>query len=268
VNTSAVRRRAALDYHRVSVPFLLAPWLGDLFAAATPQAGDRVLDLACGTGLVAQHAAAFVGPRGRVVGADIDPLRLAVARRVQPVSSVLRWRQADAMALPFRRAAFDLAFCNQGLQFVADPGAALRELRRVLKRGGRVVAAVWNRIDSSPYYAAIGRGVGRSFGPDGRAAVDAAFALGESGALARLMSQAGLREVVSRTVHKALALPEPERFLPAQLAAGAVAERYAAASPAARAALVADILVELGPHRAASGALIAPFEVHLVSALA
>ncbi len=111
--------------------------------------GDAVLDLACGTGLVARHAAPLVAPNGRVVGVDINTAMLAVAHEQCP--DVLEWVEAPCDALPFDDATFTQVICQQGLQFFPDPVAALREVRRVLRPGGAIIATVWATPGHNPY---------------------------------------------------------------------------------------------------------------------
>jgi SAM-dependent methyltransferase len=126
---------SAQAYERWLVPPIFAPFADDLVADVRP--GDRVLDVACGTGIVARRAAA----RGAaVVGVDLNEQMLAVARASAPD---IRWLAADAADLPLPDAAFERVFCQQGLQFMADPAAAVGQMRRVLAPGGRLSVSVW-----------------------------------------------------------------------------------------------------------------------------
>lgn len=111
--------------------------------------GAVVLDLACGTGLVARHAAPLIAPGGRVVGVDINPTMLAVARARCPAP--VEWVEAPCESLPFDEATFTHVICQQGIQFFPDPAAALREVRRVLRPEGVVVATVWATPGRNPY---------------------------------------------------------------------------------------------------------------------
>lgn len=90
---------------------------------------DRVLDLACGTGIIARLASERLGAGCRIFGVDINPEMIAVARSIKPEIS---WHQANASDLPFETGVFDVIFCQQGLQFIPDQTAAVREMRRVL----------------------------------------------------------------------------------------------------------------------------------------
>lgn len=120
-----------------------------LASTAGLRPGDAVLDLACGTGLVARHARPRVGPTGRVVGTDINPAMLSVARAV--VSEDVEWVQAPADDQPFPENSFDHVLCQQGVQFFPDPVAAMVEARRVLKPSGRLSATVWATPGRNPY---------------------------------------------------------------------------------------------------------------------
>lgn len=110
-------------YERYLVPELFAPWAEHLVERAALRPGDRVLDVGCGTGIVARRAAPHVGAAGEVVGIDLNEGMLEVARATDPT---IEWRHGDATAMPFVDGAFDVVFCQQVLQFIPDPGAGLR----------------------------------------------------------------------------------------------------------------------------------------------
>jgi ubiquinone/menaquinone biosynthesis C-methylase UbiE len=133
-------------------------WAQALVQLAAPQEGDRLLDVACGTGPIARQAAPFVGPTGRVVGLDLNAGMLEIARSMpMPESISLEWRQGDATALPFQNASFDVVCCSQGLQFFPDRAAALGEMFRVLAPVGRLALAVWRGIEHQPFYSGFAR---------------------------------------------------------------------------------------------------------------
>ena len=127
-------------YEHSLVPTLFTPWAHDLIARAALRPGERVLDVACGTGIVARLAAAHVGIAGHVIGVDLNPGMLAVARAqtLTTASARVEWRAGDANALPCDNATFDVVFCQQGLQFFPDKDRTLREMYRVLAPEGRL----------------------------------------------------------------------------------------------------------------------------------
>ena len=120
-----------------------------LAEGALIHAGDVVLDLACGTGLVARHAAALVSPDGRLVGADINPAMLEIARG--SIEAGVEWVESPSDALPFDDDTFTHVICQQGFQFFPDPVAAMRETRRVLQPCGVLIATVWATPGQNPY---------------------------------------------------------------------------------------------------------------------
>ena len=133
---------------------------------------ERVLDVACGTGVVARLAAARVGGSGNVVGLDLNPGMLAVAASIAPetpaTSAPITWREASATKMPFTDASFDIVYCQLGLQFFPDRSAALREMHRVLVSEGRLGLMVWRGIEHSPGFRVLADALGRHVRPRGR----------------------------------------------------------------------------------------------------
>jgi len=141
-------------YERYATQYM-GQWAPDLIDIAALQPGERVLDLACGTGLLARLATPLVGPAGHVTGLDINAEMLAVAREIAPEhGALIEWIEGSAVAMTFEDASFDVIVCQQGLQFFPDREAALREMLRVLVPGGRVALSVWK--SPSPYNRAVG----------------------------------------------------------------------------------------------------------------
>lgn len=175
----------AENYERILVPSIFRPWAEELLGRARPiGAADRILDLGCGTGIVARVLRERLGGAARITGVDASPAMLAMARTLAPE---LAWHEADATNLPFADASFELVVAQQMLQFVPDCAAALREIRRVLVPGGRLVAATWRPRHEQPLYDLLGRIAERHLGTPN----EKRFLLGDDARLRRLLEEAG-----------------------------------------------------------------------------
>jgi SAM-dependent methyltransferase len=180
---------AAAGYQELLVPALMQEWAPQVAEAAGIRTGDRVLDVACGTGVLTREAASRAQPGGAVTGLDLSPEMLAVAARLSPA---LRWQQGSAQALPFADRSFDAVVSQFGLMFFPDPVAALREMLRVLVPGGRLAVAVWASLADTPAYAAEVELVERLAGKEAGDALRAPFALGDPQRVAELCAAAGI----------------------------------------------------------------------------
>lgn len=141
------RPAAATIYREIHLPRIFLPWARVLLEMVPVQRGDAILDVATGPGTVARLAAALAGAGGRVVGVDVSAAMLAVARDwpPEPGAAPIEYIESSATSMRVPSAAFDVAYCQHGLQHMSDPLAALREIRRALKSGGCIGLAVWAR---------------------------------------------------------------------------------------------------------------------------
>jgi len=143
---------AAELYEQSFVPAIFARSATMLADIASIAPGERVLDVGCGTGIVAREVAKRVGAEGRVVGLDLNPRMLAVAVRLAPE---IDWRQGDAGDLPFEAGAFDVVVSQYALMFFPDRAQALREMWRVLAPRGRLAVAVCGPLAEASGYRAL-----------------------------------------------------------------------------------------------------------------
>jgi SAM-dependent methyltransferase len=188
-DTGQLTGSAAEVYDEFFLPALFEAWPPHLVEAAGLQPGMRVLDVACGTGVLAQEAARAVGPEGHVVGVDLNPGMLAVARQKAPEGD---WRQGPAEDLPLEGEDFDAVVSQFGLMFFRDRRGAVREMWRVLRPGGRMAVAVWDALLNTPGYTAAVRLLGRLFGSQTADLLRAPYELGDPQALQSLWRSAGL----------------------------------------------------------------------------
>ncbi|MGD9599373.1 MAG: methyltransferase domain-containing protein [Steroidobacteraceae bacterium] len=191
-NDLHARAAPAEVYERLFVPALFRQWGPIVLDAARVRAGHDVLDVACGTGALTGAAAQRVQPGGSATGLDANDDMLVVARRTGPA---VEWRQGRAEQLPFIDERFDAVVSQFGLMFFEDRTMALREMRRVLRPGGRIAVAVWDALDHAPGYAVLAELLHRLFGPQVAESFRAPFNLGDPERLAALCMDAGLAAV-------------------------------------------------------------------------
>jgi ubiquinone/menaquinone biosynthesis C-methylase UbiE len=180
---------AASAYERDFVPAMMAQWPPILAEIAAIGAGDRVLDVACGTGVLARAAADRVGAQGRVTGLDLNDGMLAVARRLRPE---IEWQQGDAAKLPFADGAFDVVASQMAFMFFPDRRAALREMWRVLAPGGRLAVLVCAPIERARGYRLLAEILRREAGDAAAAMVEGYFGAGDEAGLQRLCREADI----------------------------------------------------------------------------
>lgn len=202
---------ASENYERFFVPSIGAPLADDLVDRAALRPGERVLDVACGTGVIARRASERVGAQGRVAGLDVNPGMLAVARSTAPSDVPIDWYEASAEAMPLPDEAFDAAICQLSLQFVPDKVAALREMRRVLVPNGRALLNVPGPMPD--LFEVLADAMGRHVGAHAAGFVRHVFSLYETDEIQRLFEEAGFRDIDVRTEVKTLQLPPPREFL-------------------------------------------------------
>jgi SAM-dependent methyltransferase len=221
-----------------------APWAGDLVALADVREGERVLDVACGTGIVARQAVSRVGTAGLVVGLDVNEDMLSVARRTSAAATI-EWRQANAAALPFSNGTFDVVCCEQAIQFFPDPVKCLGEMRRVLRDTGRAAVSVCRPIRYSPAYATLADALERHVGPEAGAMMRSPFSAWSVDEFRGLFSAAGFARTRVRIDVWDLRYPSVAEFLRREAASSPLAGLIRVLNDDARRDLVRDLEVRL-----------------------
>jgi len=252
-----------LNYERYFVPAIGAPAAKALVEIAALHPGERVLDVACGTGVVARLASEAVGIDGTVAGLDINPGMLAVARATTPAGTEIEWHEASAEAMPLPDASFDAVLCQMGLQFVPDKQAALRQMRRVLAPGGRLILNVPGPVPQ--LFSVMGEALARHIDAEAVAFVDQVFSLHDTAEIRNLIDGAGFRDISVQADTKALRLPAPETFLWQYVHSTPLADAVAQVSDERRGALERDVAAKWQEF-VTDGALI--LQVRMVAATA
>lgn len=243
-----------------------SPWAEALVALADAKNGDRVLDVACGTGIVARHAARRVGSAGTVVGIDLNDGMLEVARTAAAgVQPPIEFRHGNASSLPLPAGAFDVVFCEQAIQFFPDPVTAIGEMRRVLTPRGRAAVSVCRPIAFSPAYVAMARALDRYVGPEAGAVMRSPFCTWDVGQLRSLFLQGGFRDVRVRIDVCSLRYPSCEQFLFQEAASSPLAALVGVLDEAVRTDLIAALETALADHVDDAG-VVCPIEIYVVLA--
>jgi SAM-dependent methyltransferase len=246
-------------YEAELVPAFFAQWAPSLCATAGTATGQRVLDVACGTGIVARTAAETTGAAS-VVGVDLNEAMLTVARRVRPD---LDWRRADVAALPFADESFEVVLCQTALMFFADRARALREMSRVTTHGGTVAVLVPASLADQPVYAPLVDLITHHAGADARSLLDTYFACGDVDQLVGLFQEAGLCMATTRTMRGRVRYPSLEAAVATEVNSTPLGQHI---TTDVFQQIVAEGEHLLAPFIASDGALEAPFDSHIATA--
>jgi len=240
---------------------IMAPWTDDLIMQGLCKDGNRVLDLACGTGFVADRVNQVSNAKCDVVGVDVNAAMLDVARR----NAFIEWHLASAAALPFVDGSFDVVLCQQGLQFFPDRGAAMKEIARVLKPGGRVSLNVWGALHRQVFHSAFVDGISIFLGAEAKATFDTAFSLNTVDSLRGLASEAGLQNIRIRFEQRTMRHPSAAELADGFMRATPLAGHFGALPAEKRNAFAVYVSERLCDYVDDSG-LAAPMENHFLTA--
>lgn len=252
----------ARAYQQRLVPALFEEWAPRLVAAAEIQPGQRVLDVACGTGILARTVARRAGSGSLVSAVDLNPAMLTVGRELSPE---IDWREGPAEDLPFDDALFDAVVSQFGLMFFPSPESALEEMMRVLKPGGHLAVAVFGSLDSLPAYAAIAdvyeRQVNKAVGD----ALRLPFSMGDTRKLASCCTAAGI-DTADITPHEGRAYFPGTREMVLADVEGWFPFAEISLDDQTLEAVVDEADKVLAPFRTEQGAITFPVPVHIIAA--
>ncbi len=211
----------AYAYEDLFVPALFAQWVPTLLQHAGVTPGQRVLDVACGTGVVARAADELVGVAGHVSGVDLNPAMVHVARERAPS---VDWQVGDAADLPYDDESFDVAVCQSALFFFQDPANACREMARVLRTGGVLALQTYASLEDQPGYGPFVDTVVRHAGVEARSLLGTYWSKGDVAELRELLKAAGLEPIAGETVLGEVTFPSVDALVHTEVQATPLAE--------------------------------------------
>lgn len=258
--TFQITIEAAEHYEAAFVPAFFAQWASVLCTAARVAPDQSILDVGCGTGIVARTAADLVGPGGSVTGVDLNDAMLTVARRVRPD---LVWRRGDAGSLPFDDHVFDTVLSQMALMFVPDRPAAMGEMARVARPGGTVAVLVPSGLERQAAFAPLIDVAARHAGPDARSLMSTYFVCGGLDRLTALAEAAGLTVTTGRTEVGTYTAPSVDAAVANEVESTPLRARI---TDDVYERIREDAHAVLAPYTATDGSVDAPFEVDVIVA--
>lgn len=263
-----VEANSAEAYERFMVPALFRAGAAQLVDHAAIRTGERVLDVGCGTGIVARTAAERVGPSGSVVGLDLNPGMLEVAAKASSgIATQIEWRQGAAEEMPLERSSFDAVLSQQAFQFFTDPDKALAEMRRVLVPGGRIGLSVLRSVEHNRTYRPLIDAFTRHGGEDLGKMMNSPFQDLSIGQLRTMVANAGF-ESVSVTIDVVTArFPSIPEFLQWELSSSPLGKMVASMGNDVREAITRDVSEGLRDYTD-DGGVMHPLQTYLVTARA
>ena len=255
-------------YDQYLGPAIFVPLSAFVLERAAPQSGERVLDLACGSGIVTQQLPPLVGESGKVVGVDLAPPMIAVASaKDKPAGCAIEWRVGNGTELvELDNGSFDLVICQQGLQFFPDRGAGASEMRRVLASGGRAVLALWKSLEHQGLFQQLVETQARVLDmPLEKAAMP--FSFGDADALKTTLEDAGFASVEIVEHEVTAKFPNPGDFIRrSTAAAAAVMPQFATLDLEQAIAAVEKVLAPVIAHYTKDDHVIIPMKTNVAIA--
>lgn len=198
-------------YERYFVPVIGKPVAEELIRLAEIRPNDNVLDIACGTGIVARLAAQQIGEKGSVSGLDINAGMLEVARSITSQDLSVEYIEANAESIPLSNESFDVVLCQLSLQFMEDKLAALKEMHRVMRSDGRLFLNIPG--SAGELFKIFAEEMGRHISAEAAGFINRVFSLNDTNELRRLLTDANFRRIDINEEIKTLKLPAPKDFL-------------------------------------------------------
>ncbi len=232
---------AAASYEQQKVKAIFRPLAEATLAAIDISHDDVLLDVACGTGIVSRVIHAQVSPKAPITGIDLNDGMIEMAREVtRDAPESFAWHVGDVTKMPFADAIFSVALCQQGLQFFPDEHAALKEIRRVLRPGGRIILTIW--AGPPRFFIALAQAIERHVSRQDATRSLAPFAYAGLGTVPELLRSCGFDDVQSQELTVDRIIHEPEKSIPLEIKGNPVGPAVAAGGEGVMAAIVSDVL--------------------------
>jgi len=255
-------------YEQNMVPAIFEPFAKGLLEVAQLNVGEQVLDVGCGTGIVARLAWSQVAPSGCVVGLDVNAAMLDVARSASARDQArIEWQEGDVASMPFPDGTFDVVLCQHGLQYVSDRHAALTEMHRVLPPSGRLVLSVWRPVQYNPGHAVFADVLERHVSEAAGKTRRAPFTLSDRDEIRNLVTCAQFHEVVMRLDVRVTRFPSAEAMIRIMMAGTPLAATMADADPAVLQTVIAEVTEGLSGYDDDQGIAL-PMQAWVVTATA
>lgn len=253
-------------YEEYLVPGFFKPWAEKLVSLAEPAPDSTILDIACGTGIVARTAANEVGSDARVTGIDINREMLGKASEMSEKSGLeVEWQQGDAIRLPFEDNRFDRIFCQQAMQFFTDPHKALMEMQRVMKSDGTLALNILRPIAYNPAYKILADCLDEHAGEHAANMMRSPFPSWNQEMLRNMVNDAGFKKTHIQLEIISMRYPSPEEFLKREAESSPLAEEIESMESERRMALIGDLSTSLEAYIDDMG-VVFPMETHMISA--
>jgi len=257
---------AAERYQTILTPSILGPFAKALVEFSDLRAGERVVDIGCGTGSASRYAAEITGSSGKVTGIDVNPGMITVAQSL-PVAqgAPIEWRTTDVAVLPLADKSVDVVLCAQSLQFLPEKEAGLSEMQRVLRADGRVNLSLWCQISENPYFETLVNALDKHIGPATAAGLQSAFSLTETEEIHNLLSGAGFGQIEMTVTKLNLPFPDLADFVPRHISATPMADSFSQAPAAVQQDIIREVAEKMNRY-AANGLVTIPFKSHMIRA--
>ncbi len=248
-------------YERYVVPAFTRTWAQEMVKRACLRGDERILDAACGSGIVARTAAA--GHRTDLIcGVDVNEIMINKARDIE---TAIAWHHSDVTSMPFDDCCFDVILCQQGLQYFPDQVGALTQMQRVLADHGRIILSVWRPIEYSPFYDALCRLLEKYVSRTAASMLAAAYSIGDADTIKELFEYAGFSTVHITIVVKQMRFSPFDEFVMGGMMASPFFKDIQEMPAADREAFLLEMALSNQDYLDDDG-LAAPMESYIVSA--